>query len=405
MFPRGRRLNTLEPKAQGRDKWNSKERKPKGHNRVAKACCANCGARITEPDLSDGKLCVLCTWDLRESIVASMNQLEPAHCILTVKDVATKLDADHISVGDIFFSEGSLVFVPRGSREHNSALLSTAAVGAGVAAGMPGIPIAIGMWMIDQDKASKFQNSLEKALKEDHGLSIEDRIRRRGGFVIPRIAVRSVSSDDRRHVLTVNRGGGEAEFLVGDASEDRRSVERWLAGCLPAGPDTLGLALANTPPERIVRIVVKESRGGILSERDRHNLGSFPVFTKEMYKELRVLDGSALAAAIPLLLSRWENARDVLRARIRRDILGATAGMLLGSLFLLAALAGGFGIIRDAFREGWGIVSIVFPPALALWGCLVFDAFVIKGHMEFQKYRRLSALLNALNQDLARPLS
>lgn len=336
----------------------------------------------------------------RKIIAASLNQREPAHCILTVRDVTIRPDSGHVSVGDLFLTSESLVFVPRGSKGHRGDFARAAGVGVGSAGGMPAVPLILGMWMIKEQEASAFQGVLGKTLEKDQGLSIEDRIRRHGGTVNPRAAIRAVSSDDRRHLVTMTLEGHSVQILVENSPEVALTIEQWMLGQLSDDPDPLGVRLGITPPERAIRNVVRQARGETLSDKESNDPHSISAFTVEMYEEFLVLDEDTQKIALPEVLRSWDNAREIIHTRVRRDV-WAQVGIILAACLLFPTGVAGFiwlvhGVQNTPPKSAgeWLGGAIIF---LFVGGCCVASVgLAVDAVKKWRKCSRLRTVLDEL---------
>jgi hypothetical protein len=265
----------------------------------------------------------------------------------------------------------------------------------GAEVGLPSVGYALTSTIRSVDEKI-FTIGLHNSQTRDLGLSVEDRVRRhQSGVAIPKKAIHSVSFDVSRCnyvdgcIIAINCDNGSSEILVSKPKEVAKSLNEWLNGQLQDGPDTLNVNLAQIPVERIMAILVKQSRDQVLSEKEKDEIKSIPEFTERLYTEFLRYDENGQKCLIRGILRTWEKAGEFLKMRLRRGIMEKVFLVVVGSLICLGALTGVFLCIHYNVGLGTAIFwnGIVFLFGICVAGLTLPD---------LRKRLRLRAHLDAI---------
>ena len=187
------------------------------------AKCKSCG----KPVKWGQNLCSECaSLDKRnknEEVVKRLGSV-PVHCDITITDVATK-SGSILVLGDLFLTSGGLVYIPLteepayfGPLSMVPRLLDATALGV----------VSVFLPFPDPTSVQSAKYSARGARQQDLTASIEERIRKRGGIVVPQSEIESTTVEDK--IVRVRYSGGYLDMAVKDPQGCLQNINRWISG-------------------------------------------------------------------------------------------------------------------------------------------------------------------------------
>lgn len=327
--------------------------------------CEKCGQKIGWGT----KLCEPCADEgIRQIVEGRIRKLgsSPVHCQQVITDVVTKAPL-RLMVGDVFVTPDALVSVGYAHCEHFGNLgglvgfLAKGAVG-GVAIGFQ-----------DLAKLEKARDEAKQAREDDYGLSLEERIRKRIGGVIPLYDVISVGVDPSDQSLIIKLREGSHNFVVSDPEACRALLERWMSRSLEDASDAQGINLALPPVTQLfvameqhapLAEAVKIDKAATIEGYVTAFWGVFDRAKKSKQEavlhSIRRLQGEWTATAARHLLSKQNRARHHIRAWLAFMLVG-----IAGAVYFFANFSA-----LDKKMTGFGFVALLgcFSLSISVYG-------------------------------------
>lgn len=293
------------------------------------ATCKNCGRQVSSWNLNGLGLCVQCTQEEtlkeREDLVNLLGS-GLIRCQFALTDFISTAGVSWVSIGDLFAGENSLAFIElAGDTKQN--------------------------FLHTQGRAMEVR-------KEDFGLTLEDRIRKHGGTVIPKQNIISISRSGKTG-LAIEYKGGLLNLGNDNAPEYHKKLIEWQQGTGKDEVDAQGVNL-NLGFPSIDRLVSWLVNGQILSEIDQDKLAEILSRTSYIqnilrtFEKLKFQQKAACLATVFTLSKDWIDVFRKYLVERKRSTLLKVFGFGLGCCLLIG---GGIYIF----------ISDIFPPGMWLF--------------------------------------
>jgi len=300
---------------------------------------------------------------------------------MTIINAAWQPAILNLDMGDIFVTNEALVRIRYSNQTYTGSLggivgfLAKGAVG-GVMASVMNYQ-AVGILKSESHVVREY----------DYGMTIEDRIRKRGGLVILRKDVQAVDIDPKNKIIRIVYQGGQLDIVVEKANDCQEKLQKWFSGKLENQEDSQGV---NIGIPNVVRFLGdlnagKELPSAMVMERILGN----EKYLSMLLKNFDGLKKTEKIAVVNTLAKSSGRLKEIVQKHLQSKYKGARRYMIFSMLALLVGLTCLILSVPSWSRfdePTTGLEGLELLLAMTLLGTIPLS---IMGYFESKRYRKL----------------
>lgn len=259
----------------------------------------------------------------------------PERVRLSLTNLTAQFLASTVDVGDLFATEASLIYIPLSSTTYYGSL-------AGIGFLIGGITGGLTTMISDAQGISYAREMAGIARQQDFGISLQERVKKHHGVMIPRSSIASIELINKGRALRVTYAGGLFELGSDAAAENCLQLKTWLAGRLVGERDAQQTGLGLPPAVELLHWLSDGSLPGKLSDADLERIPSERGYLKGLWMNFDVQKyphQEAVLKTVRRLPVKWGAAfykhLEAAKAKTMRNIQWGLAVTALGALALI----------------------------------------------------------------------